>query len=220
MCLIIHIKHKLSIFRMSIKFDWKKSDCFFTGRRSHSWWESDISAEIDNWNLCVWWIWWNLVIRHAWPNTFFMNLQVEHCKSTFPYPAFPPWIRLYSKTNNKKTNYKNPINIQNTHQHKNPINIKNTRQISSDMFAKSAIQMTQISTPIPLDISYSMMTSSNGNLFRVSGPLWGQSTGHRWISFTNASDAELWCFLWSAPEQTIGTQVIWDAIANQVGSVH
>ena len=25
-------------------------------------------------------------------------------------------------------------------------------------------------------------------------------TGHRWIPCTKASDAELWCFLWSAPE--------------------
>ena len=61
------------------------------------------------------------------------------------------------------------------------------------------------------------MTSSNENNFRVTGPLWGESTGHRWIPLTKASDAELWCFLWSAPEQkakqTIETPVIWDAIA-------
>ena len=48
-----------------------------------------------------------------------------------------------------------------------------------------------------------MMTSSNGNNFRVTGPLWGESTGHRWISPTEASDAELWCFLWSAPEPKV-----------------
>ena len=52
--------------------------------------------------------------------------------------------------------------------------------------------------------------------FRVTGPLWGESTHHRWIPLTKASDAELWCFLWSAPEQTveqiIETPVIWDAI--------
>ena len=29
--------------------------------------------------------------------------------------------------------------------------------------------------------SIAMMTSSNGNSFRVTGPLWGASTGHRWI---------------------------------------
>ena len=43
-----------------------------------------------------------------------------------------------------------------------------------------------------------MMTSSNGNIFRVTGPLCGEFTGHRWIPLTKASDAELWCFLWSA----------------------
>ena len=46
---------------------------------------------------------------------------------------------------------------------------------------------------------YRMMTSSNGNIFRVTGPLCGEFTGHRWIPLTKASDAELWCFLWSAP---------------------
>ena len=35
-----------------------------------------------------------------------------------------------------------------------------------------------------------MMTSSNGNIFRVTGPLCGQFTGHRWIPLTKASDAE------------------------------
>ena len=61
------------------------------------------------------------------------------------------------------------------------------------------------------------MTSSNGNIFRVTGLLWGEFTGHRWIPLTKASDAELWCFLWFAPEhtveQTIETLVIWDIMA-------
>ena len=35
--------------------------------------------------------------------------------------------------------------------------------------------------------------------FRVTGPLWGEFTGHRWIPRTEASDAELWYFLWSTP---------------------
>ena len=47
-------------------------------------------------------------------------------------------------------------------------------------------------------------------------PLWGESTAHRWIPITKASDAEL-CFLWSTPEQTVEQTlemlVIWDAIA-------
>ena len=44
------------------------------------------------------------------------------------------------------------------------------------------------------------MTSSNGNIFRVPGPLCREFTGHRWIPHTKASDVELWCFLWSALE--------------------
>ena len=35
--------------------------------------------------------------------------------------------------------------------------------------------------------------------FLVTGPLCGEFIGHRWIPLTKASDAELWCFLWSAP---------------------
>ena len=45
-----------------------------------------------------------------------------------------------------------------------------------------------------------MMTSSNGNIFRVTGHLCGEFTGPRWILHTKASDAELWFLLWSAPE--------------------
>ena len=48
--------------------------------------------------------------------------------------------------------------------------------------------------------SWHMMTSSNGNIFRVTGHLCGKFTGPRWISRTKASDAELWCFLWFTPE--------------------
>ena len=41
-----------------------------------------------------------------------------------------------------------------------------------------------------------LMTSSKGNIFRVTGHLCGEFTSHRWIPHTNASDAELWCFLY------------------------
>ena len=47
--------------------------------------------------------------------------------------------------------------------------------------------------------NHPMMMSLNGNLFRVTGPLCGEFTSPRWIPRTKASDAELWCFLWSAP---------------------
>ena len=45
-----------------------------------------------------------------------------------------------------------------------------------------------------------MMTSSNGNIFRVTGHLCGEFIGPRWIYHTKASDADLWSLLWSAPE--------------------
>ena len=58
----------------------------------------------------------------------------------------------------------------------------------------------------PLDVSspgyyrWVMMTSSNGNFFRVTGLLCREFTGPPVNSRTKASDAELWSFLWSAPE--------------------
>ena len=60
-----------------------------------------------------------------------------------------------------------------------------------------------------LNIMNIMMTSSNENIF------WRYRPFVRGI--TKASDAELWYFIWSAPEQTvwqiIETLVIWDAMA-------
>ena len=38
---------------------------------------------------------------------------------------------------------------------------------------------------------HGMMASSDGIIFRVTGPLWGEYTGHPWIPLTKASDAEL-----------------------------
>ena len=62
-----------------------------------------------------------------------------------------------------------------------------------------------------------MMTSMEINIFRVTGPFEGISPVTRDFSSERASDAELWCFLWSAPEQTIEqnieTLVNWDTIA-------
>ena len=47
--------------------------------------------------------------------------------------------------------------------------------------------------------------------------LWEESVGHRWIPLAMTSDAELWCFLLSAPERTvektIETPIIWEAVA-------
>ena len=45
-------------------------------------------------------------------------------------------------------------------------------------------------------VIFHMMTSSNDNIFRVTGHLCGEFTGDRWIPSTKDSDAEPWCFLW------------------------
>ena len=44
-----------------------------------------------------------------------------------------------------------------------------------------------------------MMTSSNGNVFRVTAPLCRKFTSDRRIPHAKASDAELLCFFWSVP---------------------
>ena len=48
-----------------------------------------------------------------------------------------------------------------------------------------------------------MMTSSNENMFRVTGPWWGNPPVTGGFLLTKASYVGLWCFLWSDPEQTV-----------------
>ena len=47
---------------------------------------------------------------------------------------------------------------------------------------------------IQVSESHSMIKSSNGNMFHVTGPLCGEFTGHQWIPLTKASGVELWFF--------------------------
>ena len=63
-------------------------------------------------------------------------------------------------------------------------------------------KMTQSTTKPCAQIVY-MVTSSNGNIFRVTGLLCGEFTGHRWIPRTKVSDADRWCFLWSTSAPTV-----------------
>ena len=58
--------------------------------------------------------------------------------------------------------------------------------------ATSCIHLSLVAVMI---VEFWMMTSSNGNIFRVTGHLCRESTGPRWIPHTKASDAELWCLL-------------------------
>ena len=53
-------------------------------------------------------------------------------------------------------------------------------------------------------------------LSAFTGHWWGESTGYRWIPFTKASSADLWCFLCTheqSVEQTMELLVIWNAMS-------
>ena len=75
------------------------------------------------------------------------------------------------------------------------------RSVKQWLLTRSLVWMWWLELMISLQgLGQFMMTSSNGNVFRVTGHLCGEFTGPRWIPSTKASDAELWCFLWSASE--------------------
>ena len=57
-------------------------------------------------------------------------------------------------------------------------------------------QRVSATTMIPV-VTHTMMTSSNGNIFRVTDPLWRKSTCHK------GQWRRALMFLWSAPEQTV-----------------
>ena len=71
----------------------------------------------------------------------------------------------------------------------------------TSLYAQRTLQyISRIMHAVRALLHFIMMTPSNGNIFRVTGLLCGEFTGPRWIPRTKASDAELWSFLWSAPE--------------------
>ena len=64
------------------------------------------------------------------------------------------------------------------------------------------------------------MTSWNGNIFRITGPLWGESTGNRWIPLTQGKSRRALMFSlvddWTSEQtavQRVEMMVIWDAMA-------
>ena len=50
------------------------------------------------------------------------------------------------------------------------------------------------------------MTSLNGNIFRVTGLLYGEFTGHRWIPRTKASGAGFGVFFYLRLNQQLSNQ--------------
>ena len=82
----------------------------------------------------------------------------------------------------------------------------------------STDQMTMISlglyrgwycVPKAMTTRVFIVTSSNGNIFRVIGSLWGETTGHRWIPLTKASDAELRCLFYLHLNKRLNKQWRW-----------
>ena len=78
-----------------------------------------------------------------------------------------------------------------------------TRQLITSTYLRKRFVNKNNSTTVAGCVYSLMMTSTNGNIFSVTGPLCGEFTGHRGIPLSKTSDAELWCFLWSEPEQTV-----------------
>ena len=60
--------------------------------------------------------------------------------------------------------------------------------------AESILKMASVDIELPELHTTHIMTSSNGNIFCVTGPLSGEFTGYRWIPRTKASDASLLMF--------------------------
>ena len=58
-----------------------------------------------------------------------------------------------------------------------------------------------------------MMMKWLGNVFRISGLLWKESTGHRWFPLTKGHQ---WWFIWCWPKRAVGNTVelpvIWDTM--------
>ena len=83
------------------------------------------------------------------------------------------------------------------------------------MFVPYVAEKSPMRVIMSHSIIHVMMTSSNGNIFRVTGHLCGEFTGPRWIPRTKVSDPEFWCFLWSASEYTVEYTIVrlvnWDA---------
>ena len=108
------------------------------------------------------------------------------------------WITLAVKTSNNDRHAWNLI-------------LESRKLISVEV--KSSIVLGKIQSTHEIDDDsvfntgyMNMMTSANGNVFRVTGPLCREFTGHRWIPRTKASDAELDVFFDLCPNKWLSKQ--------------
>ena len=89
-----------------------------------------------------------------------------------------------------------PFSLRWVYEHLTRVSVNASKKLSMNWWYNNKSQRNRT---VRIFMAY-MMTSSYGNIFRVTGPLCGEFTGDRWIPRTKARDAELWCFLWSTPE--------------------
>ena len=138
-----------------------------------------------------WWCWWfetqsRPLWRHCNDDTIlyvlFCIVNFEHCKLHFMYITLHMRVFFYWYLS---ISSKSKCLIQVL-----PLCFSDIPYFAGSVYG-TAMHVTQ---------GINMMTSSKGNIFRVTGHLCGEFTGDRWIPRTKASDAELWCFLWSASE--------------------
>ena len=109
-------------------------------------------------------------------------MYLEHRLSALPH------LNLHSRLNTRFDGSFIVSNFDYCHLKGSPFILHNTNYVQRVFLNISRNSRESINK------MHSMMTSSNGNFFRVIGRLCGGFTGHRWIPLTKASDAELWFF--------------------------
>ena len=104
-------------------------------------------------------------------------------------PLNAAWVNIYDEN----TVYFLHCNY--AERHLGILSFKNSHRSDTTVYAISLCPNAWSMGHGSVQAAWRMMTSSNGNIFRVTGHLCGEFTGPRWIPRTMASNAELWCFI-------------------------
>ena len=129
------------------------------------------------------------------------NLKINMHMTPFSHWKQGPWFNIkMSSYQYRKSHCGDKTILRSSYLHNG---IPYTGKMTSLYWNRALAKHSWRTRPIPWLLMLqlvSMMTSSNGNIFRVTGHLCGEFTRDQWIPRTKASDTELWCFLWSASE--------------------
>ena len=151
--------------------------------------------------------WLPILLTHTDPKSKEDNVKVTNLKNLTKLQIFEFWNKLYTlhtfwscliRCTNMKWIRRVLVQIQSGH---DSVHRRTDRQGETSIPPPFQLRWSRGIKCVPVRCSgRNMMTSSNGTIFCVTGHLCGEFTGPQWIPRTKASDAELWCFLWSAPE--------------------